>query len=111
MGKWLKRGFLLALAASLIWGISYLGARTTVGKLLGSPAPSLGTRTIRFLWAGAETLPGRPRVWQFTFSKVAVLNGGRAVVYVSPTGKVLRTVPGDLENRIAAARKAKEDNP
>lgn len=111
MRKWFKRLFLLALAGGFLYGISYAGARTTVGKLLGSPAPAVGNRTIRFLWGGAESLPDKPMAWQFTFSRVAVLNGGRAIVYVSPKGKVLRTVPSDLESRLAAARKAKEDNP
>jgi len=110
MNKWVKRAFVVALLGAFAYGLSYVGARTTVGKLLG-PKPSVGNRTIRFLWDGAETLPGKPRVWQFTFSRVAVLNGSRAIVYVSPTGKVLRTVPGDLETRLAAAAKARDENP
>ena len=110
MRKLFKWAFLLALACGFLFGISYAGARTTVGKMLGSPTPPVGNRTITFLWGGAQNLPGKPRVWRFTFSKVAAIGNGRATVYVSPTGKIVRVEPADLESRLTAAAKAKEES-
>jgi len=101
--KWLViLGFLFGLA----FAFSYLGARATVGKLTRNS--ETGKRTIRFLWGGARTIPGRPRVWQFTFSQMADYGNQRAVVYVSPTGAIVRTVPADLAARLEAAAKTKD---
>jgi hypothetical protein len=101
--KWLViLGFVFGLALAF----SYLGARASVGKLIGSA--QTGERTIRFLWGGAPTIPGRPRVWQFSFSRVADYENQRAVVYVSPTGAIVRTVPADLAEKLEAAVRAKD---
>lgn len=110
MRKLFKYLVILGFVGGLAFAFSYLGARATVGKMVGAKA-EIGERRIRFLWSGAPSLPGSPRVWQFTFSKVAVYGNGRAMVYVSPTGRIIRTVPEDLERRLDAAAKARDENP
>lgn len=102
MRKLFKYLVILTFAGGLAFVFSYLGARATVGKMVGSKA-EVGQRSIQFLWG--------PRVWQFTFSRVADYGNQRAVVYVSPSGKIVRTVPEDLEQRLLAGAKARDENP
>ena len=109
MRKFVKLLVLLAFAGGLAYGFSYLGARTTVGKMLGIPAPAVGERTIQFLWSGAPNLPGHPRVWEFTFSRVAAIGNRRATVWVSPGGTIIATNPRDLAKALEAAAKAKDE--
>lgn len=108
MGKLFKWLVILGFSFGLAYAFSYLGARATVGKVTGKA--DTGKRTIQFMWGGAPTIPGRPRLWQFTFSQVPAIGNQRAIVYVSPTGRIVRTVPVDLAEKIEAAEKAK-DNP
>ena len=110
MGKFIKLLVLLGFAGALAYGFSYAGARTNVGKMLGSPTPEVGNRSIRFLWGGAAALPGHPRVWEFTFSKVAAIGNRKATIWVTPGGKVVVTDPKDLARRLEAAAKAKEES-
>ena len=110
MRKLFKYLVILCFVGGLAYAFSYLGARASVGKMVGSKA-EVGERRIRFLWGGAASLPGNPRVWQFTFSRVADYGNQRAAVYVSPTGNIVRTVPADLAERLEAAAKARDDNP
>src|SRR5262245_20476153 len=109
MGKFIKYMALLGFSCALAYGFSYLGARTTVGKILGIPAPEVGTRSMKFMWEGVPSLPGKPRVWQFSFSRVAAIGNQRATIWVSPTGKLVAMTPKDLATRLEAAAKAKQD--
>ena len=105
MGRLLKLLFLAALAAAGFGTYSYLGARTTAGKLVG-PKPPLGERAIEFRFDGVEELPDRPRAWVVTYARSS-LPGVRTVrIYVSPTGALLGTRPVDLDNRLEAWEKA-----
>lgn len=106
MGKLFKWLVILGFTFGLAYAFSYLGARATVGKLTGKA--DTGKRSIQFMWGGAASIPGRPRVWQFTFSQVAAYGNQRAVVFVSPTGRIVRMVPEDLPQRLEAAARAKE---
>ena len=110
MGKLIKLLVLLGFVGALAYGFSYAGARANVGKMLGGPSPEMGDRSIRFLWGGAATLPGHPKVWEFTFSNVAAIGNRKATVWVSPGGDVVATAPKDLARRLEAAAKAKEEN-
>lgn len=108
MGKLFKLLVLLGFVGGLAYGFSYAGARAGVGKMLGS-APEVGERTMRFQWNGADSLPGRPRVWEVTLSRVTVIGNRRAIVYVSPGGAILATYPKDLAWRLETAAKARDE--
>ncbi len=110
MGKLFKLLILLGFAGGLAYAFSYAGARASVGKMTGSRA-DVGERTMEFLWKGADSLPGHPRVWEVRFSRVAVNGNRRAIVYVSPGGEILRTYPRDLAQRFEAEQKARDDSP
>lgn len=102
--KWL---FLLAFVATLLSGASYAAARFRVGQMVGS-TPPLSGRTIGFAFTGVENLSGKPRVWVFTYRSSELPGVRGAKVYVSPTGKLIATVPADLGRRIEAWEKSKE---
>jgi hypothetical protein len=109
MGRLFKLLIVAAFVGCLLYAGSYAGARATVGKLMGSPMPEMGTRTMEFNWQGVNDLPSQPRAWEFTYSKASV-NGNRpAKVFVSPDGKVLGTVPKDLVQRVDAWRRSREN--
>ncbi len=86
---------------------SYAGARFTAGKLLG-PRPPVEGRTSTFAYRGVDNLRGNPRAWVFTYSRVRLPGVSRAQIVVSPTGKLLASLPPDLEERIAAYRRSLE---
>src|ERR1051326_8755787 len=108
MGKFIKLLAFAAFIGGLLYAGSYVGARATVGKLWGSPPPEFGVRTERLMYQGIPDLPRHPRGWEFHYSRVPV-NGGRPVkIFVSLDGKILGTVPKDLESRVEAWRKTQE---
>ena len=108
MKKLFKLLLLVAFVCAVAYTISYAGARATVGRFLGLQPPEMGTRAIRFAYDGVAALPGKPRVWEFSYSRVSI-NGNRpAKIYVSPGGKIVATVPKDLDRMLEAFAKSKE---
>jgi len=102
--KWL---FLIGFVGVLLAGGSYAAARFKVGRLVG-PEPPLAGRTVEFAYRGVEGLPGRPRLWVFTY-RTSQLPGLRsATIYVSATGKLVATLPADLEARLATWEQSQE---
>ena len=96
MQRFLKWLILMGIAGTLLIGVSYLGARSTMGQLLGSHPPLSG-RSTTLAATGAADLPDNPIAWVFTY-RASNLPGVRRVrIYVSPTGKLLATRPRDLE--------------
>ncbi len=85
---------------------SYLGARFTVGRMLGPDAPLSG-RTIQFAYKGTPLLPGNPRVWVFTYTRSKLPGVTRAQIFVSFNGQVITTRPRDLEQRLFAWEKTR----
>jgi hypothetical protein len=108
MWKLMKLLVVVAFIGGLFYAGSYAGARATVGKFLGSPYPEMGDRTERFAYDGITDLQNHPRGWEFHYSRVAVNAGRPAKVFVSLDGKILGTVPKDLESRLASWRKSQE---
>ena len=104
----IKLVVVLAFVGGLALGASYLGARATSGKLLGPKPPNLGVRTARFAYKGVPTLPGNPKVWEFTYNGTAVPGARKMVIYISPTGKLIATIPRDIDLRIQSLE-AKND--
>jgi hypothetical protein len=108
MGRFIKLLIVAAFVGGLLYAGSYAGARATVGKLMGSPTPELGLRTVHLALGGVKEIPDHPRAWEFNYSKVAV-NGNRpAKIFVSLNGKIIATIPKDLDQRLEAWRKTKE---
>lgn len=102
--KWL---LLAAVVGGVALGVSYLGARATAGKLLG-PNPPLRSRATELAWNGAEGLRGSPRVWVFTYRASQLPGVPRARIYVSLTGELIATTPPDLDLRLDAWDKARQ---
>ena len=91
--------WLLVMAAGvlgLLAGASWALAYSSVDTLLGSPPPEMGTQTTSFLWEGLPHVKQHPRVWRFAFSPTRIPGAPSVRIYVSPTGEVLQTEPGNL---------------
>jgi hypothetical protein len=110
MGKIIKMLVILGFIAALLYAGSYAGARATVGKFLGAPSPEMGARTARLAFDGIKEIPSRPRAWEFNYSRIAVYGNRPGKIFVTLKGKIISTIPRDLEARLAAWRKAKEVN-
>ena len=91
---------ILAVGAALLIGASWAAAYTSVGQMLGAPPPQMGRQSTTFLWHGMAQVRGRPRAWQFAFGPTLIPGAPSVRIYVSPTGKVLRTEPFDLPSRL-----------
>jgi hypothetical protein len=94
--------FMLALAALLLAGVSWVAAYTSLGNLLGAPPPQMGTQTTTFLWKGLPKLRDHPRVWSFAFAPTSIPGAPKVRVYISPSGRVVLTEPADLAARLSA---------
>ncbi len=108
MGRFVKWLFVLGLVLGALYLTSYVGARATVGKLLGPDAPNMGERTIQFAFKGTEDLPGSPRVWVFTYRPTAIPGAREVRIYVSPRGTLLETRPRDLGERLDEIQRSRE---
>jgi len=110
IGKLFKLLLLVVVLGLVAYTVSYIGARATVGKLVGNEPP-LSARTITFAYRGEPDLPGNPRVWVFQFGRTQLPGIRRATIYVSITGKIVSTRPQDLERRIDAYERSLEPSP
>jgi hypothetical protein len=102
--KWL---FLLVVAAVAFATYSYAGAWFTAGRVVGSSGP-VSDRTMEFAFKGVPDLPGNPRAWIVTYHRTQLPGVRRVQIYVSPTGRLIATRPGDLDARLDAWEKAKQ---
>lgn len=99
MGKLFKFLFLIAMLGALAGGGSYAAAYFGQGKIVGVDDP-IGQRHAKLAWEGYDSLPGKPRVWIFTFDGGKVAGVRSATIIVSLSGEVLLTKPRDLHDRI-----------
>jgi hypothetical protein len=102
--KWL---FLLAFVGTLLSSASYAAARLRAGQIVGSNPPLSG-RTVDFAFKGVEDLTGNPRAWVVTYRSSQLPGVRGAKVFISPTGKLIGTVPPDLGRRIEAWERSRE---
>jgi len=93
---------MLGFVGAVALGISWIGAYTAVGKLLGAPPPQMGTQKTTIFWKGAPHLRGHPRAWRFAFGPTRIPGAQQVEIYVSPTGNIITTEPADMEKRIEA---------
>lgn len=116
MARVIKLLVFLAVAGGLATAGSYLGARATAGKVVGTNPP-LSSRSITLVgWRppgfdGVADLPGNPRAWVIQYDRTELPGIRRATIYVSPTGQLIATRPRDLEARLEAWRRAQEPGP
>jgi hypothetical protein len=107
----MRRGFrwflLVLVAAGVLALVSYVGARATTGKVVGSKPP-LFDRSITFAFQGVEDLPGKPRAWVIHYERTRLPGVRRAFIYVSLTGKLIGTRPVNLDERLEAWAKSQE---
>ena len=106
MARFFKFVFTLALACLGFAAYSYMGARFTAGRMLGADPPLTG-RTIVFAYNGAPQLPGKQRVWVFTYNRSKLPGVYRAQIFISFNGRVVATRPVDLNDRLAAWEKTR----
>jgi hypothetical protein len=104
MARFFKFLLILVLACLGFAVYSYLGARVTAGQLLGNDPPLTG-RTIEFAYQGAHQLPGKQRVWVFSYSRSRLPGVTRAQIFISFNGNIVATRPADLRDRVAAWEK------
>ena len=96
--------FLLIVVCVVLAAASYAGARATAGKLTGPNPQGLGSATTRFSFEGIPALRGKPRGWILRYPGAREFGPGGAEIYVSPTGRLLGTRPGNLAQRLEAQR-------
>lgn len=96
--KWL---LLLVAAAAGFALYSYLGARFTAGRVVGSNPP-MSERTITFAFEGVAELPGQPRAWVIAYRRSRLPGVRQVRIYVSPAGRLIDTQPRDLDVRLDA---------
>ncbi len=106
MRRLFKFLLITALLAAGFAAYSYLGARFTAGRLLGTDPP-LSARTVQFNYQGVPDLPGRPRVWVFTYGRSKLPGVTRAQIFISFNGRVVATRPRDLQAHLSAWEKTR----
>jgi hypothetical protein len=110
IGKLIKLLFLVAVLGAVAGLVSYIGARATVGKMVGNDPP-LTARTISFAYQGEPDLPGKPRVWVFQYDQTRLPGVRRVTIYVSISGKIVSMKPKDLDRRLDAYARSLEPSP
>ncbi len=106
MGRFIK---FLTVVGGLVLGFaaySYLGARMTVGQILGTESP-LSVREIHFDYHGVPNLPGHPRAWVFTYRHSQLRGIPVAQFFVSMNAQLIATRPPDLIQQIDKWQKAR----
>ena len=97
----------IAVALGLLAVASFAGAQFKARQLLGPRAP-VGAPHTSFAPEGVQDLPGKPRAWVITYSRVNLPEVRRIRIVVSPSGKVLSVSPRDLVDRLEAYRRSLE---
>jgi hypothetical protein len=106
MGRFFRFLMIVAGLAVGFAAYSYLGARMTVGQILGTESP-LSDRTIQFDYHGVPELRGHPRAWVFTYRSTELPGISRAQFYVSYNAQIIATRPADLVQQIEKWQKAR----
>ena len=106
MGRFFKLLYVVGGVALFLAAYSYLGARMTVGQILGTESP-LSERTIHLDYHGVPNLPGHPRAWVFTYRHTQLPGIPVAQFFVSLNAEILGTRPPDLIAQIDKWQKAR----
>ena len=95
-----------AFVALLVTGVSWALAYNSVGTLLGSPPPQMGTQQTSIQWHGMTDPRKDPPVWRFAFAPTRIPGASTVRIYVNPWGKIVQTDPADLEAKLQAFRRS-----
>ena len=93
-----------AFVVMLVMGVSWAVAYNSVGTLLGSPPPEMGTQSTSIQWHGLAELREHPPVWRFAFEPTRIPGATTVRIYVNPWGEVVQTEPADLDEKLQAFR-------
>lgn len=94
-----------AFVAVIVAGISWALAYNSIGTLLGSPPPEMGTQTTIIQWPPLDRLQEHPPLWRFSFSPTRIPGATLVRIYVNPVGKIVQTEPADLDERLSVFRR------
>lgn len=108
LGKLIKWLVALAFVGGILLAASYAGVRFKVGEILGPQPPKMGTRTITLGYDSVPGQPGKQVIWTFAWSPTPWTGRRPARIWVTPTGKVVRMEPRNLEALIEQYYKDKE---
>jgi len=106
MARFLWWLMILAFIGLLLTGASWAAAYFRVGTFLGAPPPVMGTQTTSLLWRGIPNVAGHPRGWSFAYSPTQIPGAPKVRIYVSPTGSLIGTEPGNLPELLRDFRRA-----
>lgn len=95
-----------AFVAILVMGTSWAIAYNSVGTLLGSPPPQMGTQSTSIQWQGLARLREHPPVWRFAFAPTRIPGAATVRIYVNPLGRIVQTEPADLDEKLQAFRRS-----
>lgn len=104
MYRFLKFLVVIGLIIGLVYGASYAGSRAAAGKVVGPNPSFMGDRQIELNLKGVEELEGQPRAWIYTYGPTTLPGVREATIYVSLEGKLIRTRPRNLAERIRRFR-------
>ena len=108
MGKFIKRLFVLAFVCGILYGASYMGVRSVAGRLLGSSAADMGTRSVELTFDSIPGIKGKQPVWIFSYTGTKLTGARNAKIYMSLTGHLILTTPRNLGALVEQAAKSKE---
>ena len=95
-----------AFVAMLVMAASWAIAYNSVGTLLGSPPPQMGTQSTSIQWQGLAQLREHPPVWRFAFAPTRIPGAATVRIYVNPLGRIVQTEPADLDEKLQAFRRS-----
>ena len=104
----MKKLVILVFVCLLLYGGSYMGARSVAGRMVGDAAKDMGTRDIKFAYDSIPGIKGKQPMWVFSFNGTRLTGARNARIYLSLTGNVLATAPRNLQSIIDSAAKSKE---
>lgn len=104
MYRLIKIVLLFGLIFGLLYGASYAGSRAAAGKVVGPSPIFMGERDIQLHYKGVEELEGNPRAWVYTYGPTQLPGVSEAKIYVTLDGKLIRTRPRNLAERVQLYR-------
>src|SRR5687768_11981785 len=86
-----------AIVTIIAMGVSWAVAYNSVGGVLGSPPPQMGTQSTSIRWQGLSQLREHPPLWRFAFGPTVIPGASTVHIDVNPWGRIVSTEPADLE--------------
>jgi hypothetical protein len=104
MFRLVKLLLVLGLVFGLAYGASFAGSISTAGKVVGPSPQFMGERDSKFMFKGVEELDGNPRAWVHKYGPTELPGVRNATIYVNWDGKLIRTSPRNLAERVQLYR-------